>query len=182
MKILVAACAFLIVASAGAECLPSKPYVGLYADPGHSVMSVNYTGAFTSFEIWLWWLPSEHGLYAAEFGMVYPSNVIAYTITFNPTLQVLLGCDYWPDNVCAVFNSCQADWIWTHHQTCFLTDGLPSVIEIGPPSGLSAIGAANCELGNPVEPTTILNKFALNQDGVIAVEPQSWGAIKSLYR
>ncbi|MCX5752871.1 MAG: hypothetical protein NTW97_04390 [Candidatus Krumholzibacteria bacterium] len=183
MKILLVACAFLIVASAGADCLASKPYVGLYADPGHSVLSVNYTGTYTHFEMWLWWLPSENGMQAVEFGMTYPSNVIQSTVTINP-LGYGIGCNWSYDYKCLAFGegSCQMDWVWTHHQLCFLTDALPSVIEIGPPPGLSAIGAANCLPGYPVEPVTVLNKLGLNQDGVIAVEPESWGAIKNLYR
>jgi hypothetical protein len=60
---------------------------------------------------------------------------------------------------------------------------MPSVIEIGPFSGMSKIESYTCEAGYPAAPATIImNKLALNQGVVIAVEPQSWGAIKSLYR
>jgi len=98
----------------------------------------------------------------------------------NPNLCVCLGRCY--GYVCPLFNECQADWVWTHQQACYVTDALPSVIEIGPRPGASVIEAANCEPGYPLEIVVVYNKFALNQDAVIAVEPQSWGAIKSIYR
>ena len=183
MKILLVAGAFLVVASAGADCLPSNTYVGLFADSGHSVMSVNYAGTATQFELWIWWLPSERGLQAVEFGMTYPANVIRSTITC--AVPGIGACWWWNNSTCLAFDEglCQMDWVWTHHQTCFLTDAMPSVIEIGPFSGMSEIESYTCEAGYPAGPATIiLNKLALNQEEVIAVEPQSWGAIKNLYR
>jgi hypothetical protein len=46
----------------------------------------------------------------------------------------------------------------------------------------AVLEAANCEAGYPQEPITVINKLGLNQDAVVAVEPESWGAIKSIYR
>jgi hypothetical protein len=46
----------------------------------------------------------------------------------------------------------------------------------------TALVVANCLSGYPVERAAILNEFGLNQPYLIAVEPVSWGAIKSLYR
>lgn len=183
MKILLLACALLIVVSASAgAALPSKPYVGLYADGTHLSTSVN-TAAFVPFQIWIWWLPSEHGLMATEYRVSIPSNVYVSASVGNPMLQVLLGCPpFWENYICAYFSGCASDWVYTHQLTCLLTDPTPGLIEILPRSGESVIWAANCEEGYPLEPVTILNKFGINQGGVIAVESQSWGAIKSLYR
>jgi hypothetical protein len=144
-------------------------------------MSVNYTGDITQFELWIWWLPSERGFYSTMFYLAYPSNVTPGTITPNPIRKFLIGCNDGYAPMCLMFMDCQFDWVWTHHQTCFLTDAQPSVIEIGPPV-VNGLEARNCEPAYPEEPVTILNKLAMNQGAVIAGEPQSWGAIKSLYR
>ena len=174
-------CAFLVATSSGAHALPSELSVGLYADGARSVMSVYYGGPFTQFEIWVWWLPSERGLHSTMFYLAYPSNVTAQTITLNPSAQFLFGCNDGYEPMCATFIDCQLDWVWTHQQTCFLTDAQPSVIEIGPPV-VNGLEARNCELGYPEEPVTILNKLAMNQGAVIAVEPETWSAIKRLFR
>jgi hypothetical protein len=183
MKILLLACTILIVASAVAGgVLPSGPYVGLYADATHGVTSLN-PAPFTPFQIWIWWLPSEHGLMATEYRVAMPSNVITLLTVSNPNLLVTLGCPLLGENyICAYFSSCIAGWVYTHQLTCMLTAPTPGFIEILPRSSESVIWAANCEEGYPMEPVTILNKFGINQEGVIAVESQSWGAIKSLYR
>jgi len=169
--------AFLVAASGGAYALPSSLYVGLYADEARSVMSVDYGGAPTQFEVWVWWLPSERGLHAPYFIFEYPSNVTPGTIAPNPFREFLIGCNYLGAPMCVTFTDCQFDWIWSHHQTCYLNDGQPSVLEF---SGV--LEARNCETGYPLEPITVLNKLGLNRDAVLDVEPQAWGAIKSLYR
>ena len=179
MRKLLLICTIVAFASGGAHALPSKPYVGLFADAAHSIEAVSNPGGFFPFMLWIWWLPSEHGLMASEFMMTYPSNVIAGTVIANPLLSVSLGCIGY---VCPTFVECQVDWVWTHQQACYLTDALPSVIEIGPRPGASVIEAANCDPGYPLETVVVYNKFALNRDAVIGVESQSWGAIKSLYR
>ena len=183
MKKAVLLSAFLIVASAVAGgVLPAKPYVGLFADGAHGITSVN-PATFVSFQLWIWWLPSEHGLMATEYRVAMPSNVIALSMVSNPDLQVLLGCPLFGENyLCAYFSSCMADWVYTHRLACMLTAPTPGFIEILPRSSESVIWAANCEEGYPMEAVTILNKFGINRDAVIAVEPQTWGAIKSLYR
>jgi len=183
MKRMLMMLAVLIVVSVAAQALPPRPYVGLYADAQHSVMSVNNPGGFFPFTLWIWWLPSERGLYATECAIAYPPNVLASTVTANPYLQVNLGCDEGPmRGTCWVFQSCVTEWIWTHQQICYLTNTLPDFIETGPVCGLSQIMAANCEPGYPVETVTVFNKLALNREAVIAVEPQTWGAIKNLCR
>ncbi len=184
MRIMLLACAFLIVVSAAAGAvLPSKPYVGLYADAAHGVTSLN-PAPFTSFQIWIWWLPSEHGLYGTVYRVAMPSNVIPLATAANPALQVLLGCPPFDENyICAFFSSCMADWVYTHQLTCMLMAPTPGFIEILPArDDESAIWAANCEAGYPLETVTILNKFGIYQEGAIAVGSRSWGAIKSLYR
>jgi hypothetical protein len=182
MRILLVAFVVVAVMSSGADAAPSKPYVGLFQDQTHSVTSVS-PPAFVPFDLWICWLPSAHGLQATEFQVTFPSNVIRMATVQNPDLAILIGCPPPGESyVCAVFTTCQTDWTWTHHLTCMLTVAAPSFIEIGPPSYTTILQAANCESGYPMEPVTVLNKFGINQDGVIGVESETWGAIKSLYR
>jgi hypothetical protein len=183
MKIMLFACALLIGLSAAAGAvLPSKPYVGLYADGARGVTSLN-PAPFTAFPVWIWWLPSERGLIATEYRVAIPSNVFVMVSVKNPALQVLIGCPpVGEDYACAVFSGCENDWVYTHQLTCLLTAPTPGFIEVLPRTGESVIWAAGCEEGYPMEAVTILNKFGINQGGVVAVESQSWGAIKSLYR
>lgn len=184
MKVLVA-CALLILISADVNSAPSKPYVGIFADEAHSVVSVN-PATYTSFDVWISFLPSVHGMQATEFRVTMPSNVHVVVVFRNPIMLVTLGCPPPGESYeCVVFGegTCATEWVWTHRLTCLLMDPAPGVIEILPPrEGESAIAVYNCEAGYPAEPATILNKFGINQDAVIAVEPQTWGAIKSLYR
>jgi len=183
--IVVIACVFSIVASAGADPLPSKPYVGVFADGEHSVASVS-PALFSLFDIYVFFLPSEHGLMATEFRVIIPSNVYTSAVARNPLMPVLLGCPPPGESyLCALFGEgcCATDWVWTHHLTCLLTDAMPGVVEILPRrDGESVISAYTCEEGYPAEPVTILNALGINRDAVVAVELESWGAIKSLYR
>jgi hypothetical protein len=92
MKIVLLACALLIVVSTGVDAvLPARPYVGLYADGARGSMSMT-PATFTPFQLWIWWLPSEHGLMATEYRVRIPSNVVVTAYVKNPELQVLLGC------------------------------------------------------------------------------------------
>jgi len=172
--------AVLLISTTCLDAQPAEPYVGLYADAGHSVMSVYNTGGFMPFELWIWWLPSQHGLITMEFKLTYPSNVIAILVTRNPDLMIVL--DECIGYLCPMFQTCHIDWVWSHHQTCYLTSAVPGFVEIGPSPYASAVLAANCELGYPIEEVIVLNNLALNQEGAIAVELQSWGAIRNLYR
>lgn len=180
MRKLLIICAIVALASGGAHALPSRPYVGLYADGTHSITSVK-PPAFVQFQLWIWWLPSERGLMAADFDVAFPANVVVLASVQNPQLCVCLGRCLGP-HFCPLFDSCQPDWVWTHQLTCMVTDPAPGFIEIGPLPGTTEIYAANCEAGYPMEAVAVFDRFGINQDAVVGVEPQSWGAIKSIYR
>lgn len=170
------------VINAGPACkAQEKAYVGLFADSGHSVNSVNCYGGFTPFTTWIWWRPSVRGLIGGEIALEYPSNVLKTTWTTNPMMDCGLCCLGTSDAIYACFEYCQLNWVWSHQLSCYLTDYAPTAIRIvptidGDPS------AASCGPGYPVEPATVFTPLYLNQYGPIAAEPVSWGAIKSLYR
>lgn len=177
MRKLLWAIAIMAIAASAAHALPSTLSVGIYTDEARSAMSVDYAGAVTQFEVWVWWMPSEKGLHAVSFYLAYPANVTQDLITPNPNREYLIGCNDGYEPMCVTFAECRTEWVWSHHQTCYLTDGQQSVL------GFAAyLEAASCEPGNPPEPITVLDKLGLNRGGVIEVEPQPWGAIKSLCR
>lgn len=178
MKRMLTVCAVILVISVAAQALPRGPCVGLFADAGHSVMSVNPAAPFTPFTLYVWFDPGDEGLIAAMYNLVFPSNVIRGAATQNSSCGITIGCDW---GLCCYLAACEIDWTFTHYIQCFTVDSNPSFIQIVPYPGDSTLQTANCSLGYPVESATILNQFGVNQDGVIGAEPVSWGAVKGLF-
>lgn len=184
MKRLLIAFALLAVVPTRVPALPSKAYFGIYGDFARSRQSVT-PAVYSQFSVVFWCLPSERGFQGMTYHVTTPSNVIVTSSNQNPQLVVTLGCiPFGEEGLCAILpeGGCALDWLWTHQLTCLVTDNLPGVIEVGPLSCYSALEAFTCEPGYPAETVTILNKFGINQNAVIGIEPQTWGALKSLYR
>lgn len=182
MKRLLIAALALAYLSVGlsAQALMPNAYAGLFVDQIHSGTAVYYVTPLTPFTMWIWWLPSEKGIMAVEFQIIYPSNVIGITVTVNPLVAAELG-DL-ASGESAAFGDCQMACVWTHQQACYLTDMSPSFIQIvAHPTG-GGLNVATCEAGHPIEAATALTPLYLNQSGPIAAEPVSWGVIKGLYR
>ena len=181
-KALLIGVAMLLVASAVNADGPAQGYIGLYADGIHSVCNVmNPAGAFMPFTMWIWCLPSSHGMTAAEFAISFPGTVIASTITVNPLITVGLGTLTGGTSV--AFGACNNDWVWTHQVACYSIAALPAIIEVipDPTAQPPAYQFATCELGNPLEAIFRLTHLYLNQQCVYATKDASWGAIKSLF-
>lgn len=184
MKRLILLGAFLVCClslDAGvARAASDQAYVGLFADEYHSTCIIVSPGSLVSFTTWVWFLPGTSGVMAAEFHIVFPSNVIVGNVTCNTHV---LGCYGPPEDI--AFDHCLTEWEWGIKVECVLTDALPSIIELVPHSGDSSVLVATCELGFPLEPAIVLMDLYLNQTGRCffdAAEPVSWGAIKSLYQ
>ena len=125
---------FLVGAIAGLVCCPVVaghiPYIGLYADDGHS--DCDWEGpAFSTPTFWVWVLPGDDGIYCAEFEIIVPLNVInAFTET-NPAAGYHIGDALVAPGTTLCFSVCQTDWVWTHRLLCLVTDAIPSLILIG---------------------------------------------------
>ena len=177
----------LLAGSVSAQPFPGLPdtaYVGLFADAAHSVRQVNYTAippAYTSFMMYVCWLPSARGITAVEFAMSYPANIIPLAPTKNALVALEMGS--FSAGVSTVFSTCITDWIWSHSQRCFLTDATQGeIMVVEHPTLLPpAYQVATCELGAPIEPVKRLTHLYLNYDGGLAVGNKSWGAIKNLF-
>jgi len=164
--------------------LPDTAYVGLFADVGRTVRSVNYVGpAPTAFTMYLYWLPSKRGMLAAEFKISYPSNVIGGLITPDATLTIQLGTLSAGISIAWNQDSCQTDWVYSHRQACFLMSAAQTQIQlVENPAVLPfpAYQVGTC--GYVIEPVKRFTHLYLNWDGGTAVESKSWGAIKNLFQ
>ena len=179
----------LLAGSAFAQPFPGLPdsaYVGLFADVDHTIRTVTYGGAPALFHWYLYWLPSTRGLLAAEFTIVVPSNVAGVTtVAKDPGITVELGTLTGGISIAFHEDSCQTDWVWSHHLTSFLLSGAQSEIMLVDRGDVGGVWVpyqiATCELGYPIEPVKRLTHLYLNWDGGLGVQSKSWGAIKSLF-
>ena len=179
----------LLAGSAFAQPFPGLPdtaYVGLFADAAHTVRSVNYTGAMTIFQWYIWWLPSNMGLQGAEFKIQLPANVVSITVlSKDPAITVELGTLAAGISIAFAEGSCKTDWVFSHQLQSILTSNVQSQIEIVEHPGVlpfPAYQVASCEPGYPIYPVKRFTHLYMNWDGGIAVEEKSWGAIRSLFK
>jgi hypothetical protein len=101
--------------------------MGLYVDSLYDE-SCAFPGVFEAFEMWVWCKPSADGMTCAEFKLSYPINVFWDQTHVNPGIVVSIGDFY--SGISVVYEECQTDWVWTHHQTLYCTDSGASVITI----------------------------------------------------
>jgi len=175
-KVLFIAAALLILAGS-LNAAPPKGYIGLYADLNHSVCNFMGTGAMT---FYVWCLPSQNGMTAAEFAASIPAWVFA-SPSPNPAVLALGGLT---TGTSVTFpGGCQNDWVWTYSVFAFVSAPTPGSINIiaDPSVSPPVLKYASCALGNPLEDIIIINNLVLNGPCLIATKDASWGAIKSLF-
>jgi len=189
------AVALIALASGSAFALPETGYIGIFADAAHNTSPASGGSGYNicppqygQFQCWIWCLPGERGLQAAEFAVSFPPTVIVLAVTPHyPAITLQVGS---PDGgICISFpeGNCQADWIWTHHFTCMsLAAGVPAQIRIVPHPGTQppAYQFASCEIGYPIEPCIVLCPLYIcypYPEGPLGVEQANWGAIKGLF-
>jgi hypothetical protein len=162
---LAAMAAFVLLVPAlagGAAFAQTAAYgsIGLYADEARSSNAVSFAGAYTEFTMYVFFNPSSRGLAAAEFSIGYPANVIPADVTTSSLISVSLG--EIDGGVSVAFNECQNDWVWTHHQRCYLMSSDATRIEIEVNAVAGDYQASTCELGYPIEPVFISSLLCLN--------------------
>lgn len=163
-----------------ANALPGTGYIAIFADQYHSDCDV-YPPLYTQFDVWIWCLPSQLGLIAAEFAVSLPATVITLSTVKNPNIvQPPVLEPPITEGTGVVFNGCQYEWIWTHHLTCMALATTPGVIQIVPHPGVQpqpAYQFFNCEPGYPLEPCIILSDLHINEscdDGCVPKPPVLW--------
>jgi hypothetical protein len=189
-KALLFAAAVLFVASSVSAVLPPLGYIGVFADATHNTdPAANYTcpAQYGNFMAWIWCLPGENGIQAAEFAVSFPATTVTLLTTKNPLITVELGS--LPGGMSVAFGegSCQMDWVWLY-QLSMMQLALPTApakIEIIPHPGTLPVPAyqfATCELGYPIEPCINLTPlYVCMEPSPLGVEQTNWGAIKSLF-
>jgi hypothetical protein len=176
--LLVAAMALM----AGAVNAGPIAYIGLYTDANHAICSQAIPAPYMGFTTWIWVLPSDNGMMCAEFKLVAPAWLLSIGTTVNPAYSVALGAPYDAGGVSICFGACQNAWTWLYQLSQLPTAaGVPGYIEIVARPDAGAYQVANCLPKYPLEPLTILNYLALNQECIFANEDASWGAIKGMY-
>ncbi len=159
-------------------------YIGIFADPDHSICEVFSTGPFTPFEYYVWILPGQYGVRWIGFTIVHPSNIIRETETANPDLDFTYTGALDETGIEYTFTNCEENWIWTHKMTCYLLNETPSQIGFAPhpgyPQGWDGSGHA-CPDWLHLSPVRVLSDLHLNENCAIGVNDESWGAIKALF-
>jgi hypothetical protein len=183
--------AAILPVTAAAE-LPLTGLINVYADGAHQY---NAYCAFppgnpiAKIEMWIWCLPSTHGLKCAEFSIGYPANALRDRITTSPAISSSQG-DL-ANGYSACFGVCQLDWVWIAHQTLYVTSNAQTFVEILPHPTVGLYRFFNCDspgcCNEPaIKGTTLYisnNAYpCLPPEIAIGTEPDTWGAVKSLYQ
>jgi len=140
--------------------------------------------AYTSIEVWVWFLPDNLGLSAAEFKLTYPPStyLMQGPVTSNPLNQVELGSLAAGMSVSVGGLNCQHDWYWTHWQELVTkVQGEMEVKIVGHPGNGGHVYVSDCSAGFPHKDCMILNYFALLWNYPNPTRDATWGAIKTLY-
>ncbi|MDD4856586.1 MAG: hypothetical protein PHD74_00615 [Candidatus Krumholzibacteria bacterium] len=179
----------ILSSAASAELLPARGYISLYADESRSYSAYCPLPAgylLAKVDVWVWCLPSENGLWGAEFAIGYPSNVISDRVTLNGDLSTATGDLL--SGISARFDECQWDWCWIAHQTLYVNSREQTYLEVVSHSGSGVFQLYSCSNGHPAEPclkgtNLYLNSAApcLTVETEIGTEESTWGLLKSLF-
>ncbi|MBN2069924.1 MAG: hypothetical protein JW814_00595 [Candidatus Krumholzibacteriota bacterium] len=167
---------------AGAANAGPIAYMALYADHGRTVQEAIFVPPFVNFHIYVYCLPSDNGVTALEYQVALDgtTNLVALAGVKNPAMGIADGAPYGAPGI-KVSCPCQGDWFYTFDLPFYLMDGVAGYVELVAHDLIETqVQVAGCDALRTIEPVTPLNKFGLNQDGVVANETSTWGAIKSL--
>jgi hypothetical protein len=158
-----------------------KDYIGLYFDTGHSVCSKDAVGDVGLY-YYVFALPTDDGMYAVEFKIVFPDMVYDYgSMTLNAGINLTLGdiSTGWS----ATFAVCQPNglWVQVYRQRVYVDTSIApnGVIMIAETDDSHNIGLATCDFMDAR--FTVLNNGFINLPCEIGTKDASWGAIKSLF-
>ncbi len=184
-KALLIAAAVMFVATSASAVLPPIGYIGIFADAGHTLNTV-CPAQYSNFPVWIWILPGENGMQAAEWAVTFPATVVTLATVQHPNITVALGSLQAGISVAFGEGLCNMDWVWTHQLTMMQLGPtvLPARIDIIPHPGTLPVPAyqlATCELGYPIEPLIYYTPLYICQTGPVGVQETNWGAIKSLF-
>ncbi len=153
--------------------LPSKPYIGLFADTNRESMRTDCI-QFQEFDVYVHCLPSINGQMGAEFSVQLPYNVfLTGSQTFNTFVASASGDIL--NGITLEYSDCQNCWNWVmKFQAIAIAPG-SSYICIADHPATSDIRYTSCFAG-PQESVTVFNQFGVYCDGLIATQLQSFNA------
>jgi hypothetical protein len=181
-KVLLIAAAIVFVSGSASAVPPPIGYIGIFKDATHTITYSFCPAQYEQFHAWIWCVPGEHGLMAAEFAVGFPSTAVMQSQVKNPIIAVELGSLAAGISLAFGENQCQTDWVYLYDLTMILLSREYSWISILPHPGTLPVPAcqfATCELGYPIEQCRCLTFLYLCPTW--GVEESSWGAIKSLF-
>ncbi|UCF04397.1 MAG: hypothetical protein JSV33_10680 [bacterium] len=188
-KALCIAVAIMAFPGAALAQLPPVGYIGLYIDTSPPPSTCCVTGEnFYPVEMYIWCLPSEHGMICSEFRVEYPVNIIQSTVTTNTNIIIIPPHGDLATGVSVCYIECMWDWHWNFHQTLYVTDSMPTCANIAkhPDPLITCVHFANCLPEYPTECVTVHSRLCFNQEcppeHCIGTKEASWGAVKSLFR
>lgn len=169
---------------------PPRGVISLYADGAHSYnayCTLPWGYSIAKVEMWVWCLPSENGLWGAEFAVSYPSNVMADRVTYNSNLAIKQGGLL--EGLSAAFGACQWDWCWIAHQTLYVISPEQTNLGVAPHPASGFFQFFNCSEGHPAEPCLKGSDLYLNVSTVPCLPPETaigvggstWGGVKNLF-
>lgn len=181
-KMLLLAAAVMVITCSASAVPPPVGYIGIFNGVTHTTTYSFCPALYEQFHAWIWCLPGEHGLMAAEFAVGFPPSAVAQSQVKNPGIVVELGSLAGGIGVAFGEGLCQRDWVWLYDITMILLSREYESIDILPHPGTLPVPVyqfATCEPGYPIEQCRYLTPLYLCP--VWAVEESSWGAIKGLF-
>jgi hypothetical protein len=180
-KALLISAAVILVAGSAFAIPPPVGYIGVFKDATHIFPNFVCAEPYGQFHAWIWCLPGEHGLIAAEFAVSFPATAAEISHVRNPGITIELGSLAAGIQLAFSETACQRDWVYLYDITMILLNVAYSQIRIVPHPDVLPIPAyqfATCQLGYPIERCIYLTPLVICPTH--SVEESSWGAIKSL--
>ena len=125
------------------------------------------------------WFYSSNDVIAAQFSIVFPSNVVYADVTYNSALSVIEG-DI-ESGLRVAFSECQADIGWIASIQVMVLDITQSMINLVAHPDNEFVIIATCAETNPIVSYRGAY-FTINYCIESAVENSSWGAIKQVFK
>ena len=159
-------------------------YIGLFTDEARTSWCIDVP-AYVQFDIYIYCLPSDNGVRAAEFSLGFPPSYIVVANTPGPTVSVTLGNLY--DGIAYSLYLCGNDWVLLGTVNMLGTAGGQAPIWLKGHGDTGVMSVASCLPGYPIEPAHAYTSVFVNyppdspECSGTATEESSWGAIKEMY-
>jgi hypothetical protein len=172
-----------------AAAAQTNSYLCLFADMEHTTWCAVPASIPGSFNMYIFALPNEDGLYCAEFQLIAPSDPTVILASYTPHPNMSIAQGHPSTGVTFCYLDCQRDWVWVYTVLVVVQSSNQNIIELAPHPQAGGPNFPSCiEPGRPINIATIYNKLYINYvDGIdpecdeTATAEKTWGAIKSLY-